>query len=71
MLTRYVDWVGGVVTGDLGESLSDGRAGTQVIGSALGVTAELVLLALVVSLLLTVPVALLAAAHSRAARSTA
>ena len=34
---------------------------TQVIGSALGVTAELVLLALIVSLALTVPVALLAA----------
>ena len=34
---------------------------TEVIGSALGVTAELVLLALVVSLALAVPVALLAA----------
>ena len=34
---------------------------TEVIGSALGVTAELVLLALVVSLALTVPIALLAA----------
>jgi peptide/nickel transport system permease protein len=49
------------VTGDLGSSLSDGRAVTEVIGSALGVTAELVLLALVVSLALTVPIALLAA----------
>jgi peptide/nickel transport system permease protein len=61
MIERYVDWIGGVVTGNLGESLSDGRAVTQVIGSALGVSAELVFLALVVSLALTVPVALLAA----------
>jgi peptide/nickel transport system permease protein len=61
MIVRYLDWLGGVVTGDLGSSLSDGRAVTEVIGSALGVTAELVLLALVVSLALTVPIALLAA----------
>lgn len=61
LVVRYFDWLGGVVTGDLGDSLSDGRAVTQVMGSALGVTAELVLLALVVSVALTVPVALLAA----------
>jgi peptide/nickel transport system permease protein len=61
MIVRYLDWLGGVLTGDLGSSLSDGRAVTEVIGSALGVTAELVLLALVVSLALTVPIALLAA----------
>ena len=29
MLARYVDWLGGVVTGDLGSSLSDGRAVTS------------------------------------------
>jgi peptide/nickel transport system permease protein len=61
MVARYLDWLGGVVTGDLGDSLSDGRAVTTVIGSALGASAELVLLALVVSLALTVPVALLSA----------
>jgi peptide/nickel transport system permease protein len=61
MLERYVDWLGNVVTGDLGSSLSDQRSVTSVIGSALGVSAELVLLALIVSLALTVPVALLAA----------
>ena len=61
MIERYVDWLGGVVTGDLGSSLSDQRSVTSVIGSALGVSTELVLLALFVSLALTVPVALLAA----------
>ncbi len=61
MAERYVDWIGGVVTGDLGDSLSDQRPVTNVIGSALGVSTELVLLALIVSLALTVPVALLSA----------
>jgi peptide/nickel transport system permease protein len=61
MIERYVDWLGGVVTGDLGSSLSDQRSVTSVIGSALGVSTELVFLALFVSLALTVPVALLAA----------
>jgi peptide/nickel transport system permease protein len=61
MIERYVDWLGGVVTGDLGSSLSDQRSVTSVIGSALGVSTELVLLALFVSLALTVPIALLAA----------
>ena len=61
MVERYVDWLGGVLTGDLGSSLSDQRSVTSVMGSAFGVSAELVLLALFVSLALTVPVALLAA----------
>jgi peptide/nickel transport system permease protein len=61
MVERYLDWLGGVVTGDLGTSLSDQRSVTSVIGSALGVSTELVLLALFVSLAFTVPVALLAA----------
>jgi peptide/nickel transport system permease protein len=65
MVTRYVDWIGGLLTGDLGRSLSDSRSVTDVIGSRFGVTAELVLCALVVSLALTVPVALLAARRPR------
>jgi len=70
MIERYVDWLGGVVTGDLGSSLSDQRSVTSVIGSALGVSAELVLLALFVSLALTVPVAPRAARPGRSARAT-
>jgi peptide/nickel transport system permease protein len=61
MVVRYLDWLGGLVTGDLGRSLSDERAVTAVIGSRFGVTFELIVLALVISLAFTVPVALLAA----------
>lgn len=61
MVVRYLDWLGGLVTGDLGRSLTDERSVTAVIGSRFGVTFEIVVFALVISLALTVPVALLAA----------
>jgi peptide/nickel transport system permease protein len=61
MVVRYLDWLGGLVTGDLGRSLADERAVTAVIGSRFGATFELVVFALVISLAFTVPVALLAA----------
>jgi peptide/nickel transport system permease protein len=58
---RYWDWLRGVLTGDLGRSLASKQPVTAIIGERLPVTLELVLYALAVSLLLTVPVALLAA----------
>jgi peptide/nickel transport system permease protein len=61
MVVRYLDWLGGLVTGDLGRSLTDERAVTEVIGSRFGATFELVVFALFFSLAFTVPVALLAA----------
>jgi peptide/nickel transport system permease protein len=65
MVVRYFDWLGGLLTGDLGRSLADERSVTSVIGGRFGVTAELVLLALAVSLAFTVPIALLAARKPR------
>jgi peptide/nickel transport system permease protein len=65
MIVRYVDWMGGVLTGDLGRSLADERSVTSVIGARFGVSAELILCALAVSLAFTVPVALLAAHKPR------
>lgn len=58
---RYLDWLGGAVTGDLGDSLVSGQAVTGLLAERLAVTGELVALAFVVSLGLAVPVALLAA----------
>ena len=58
---RYGDWLGGVVTGNLGKSIASGQSVTAIIGLRLPVTLELVVYALVVSLALAVPVALLAA----------
>jgi peptide/nickel transport system permease protein len=58
---RYLDWLGGAVTGDLGNSLVSGQPVTSLLGEHLAVTGELVALAFVISLGLAVPVALLAA----------
>lgn len=60
-LQRYGEWLGGVVTGNLGKSIANGQPVTTIIGQRLPVTLELVLFAIGVSLVLTVPVALLAA----------
>jgi peptide/nickel transport system permease protein len=65
MIVRYVDWMGGLLTGDLGRSLADERSVLSVIGGRFGVSAELILCALAVSLAFTVPVALLAARKPR------
>ena len=58
---RYGNWIGGVLTGNLGRSLASGQPVTAIIGQRLPITVELVLYALVVSVALAVPVALLAA----------
>jgi peptide/nickel transport system permease protein len=58
---RYGDWLGRVLTGNLGRSLASGEPVTAIIGQRLPVTLELVLYALAISVSLAVPVALLAA----------
>jgi peptide/nickel transport system permease protein len=60
-VTRYLEWLGGAVTGDLGTSLVSSQPVTALLGERLAVTGELVGLAFLVSLGLAVPVALLAA----------
>ncbi len=60
-VTRYLNWLGGAIHGDLGHSLVSGQPVTSEIGSRLAVSFELVGLAFVVSLLVAIPVALLAA----------
>ncbi|RBY82404.1 ABC transporter permease [Geodermatophilus sp. TF02-6] len=58
---RYGEWLRGAVTGDLGRSIVSNQPVSDLLGERLPVTGELVLLAFVVSLVLAVPVALLAA----------
>jgi peptide/nickel transport system permease protein len=60
-LTRYGDWLHGVVTGNLGNSLSSGQHVSTILGQDLPVTFELVAFAFLLSLVLAVPLALLAA----------
>lgn len=60
-VVRYWDWLSHALTGDLGKSLVSGQPVADTIGSRLGVSAELVGLAFVISLGAAIPVALLAA----------
>jgi len=58
---RYLDWLGGALTGDLGTSFVSSQPVTAELWPRLGVTGELVGLAFLISLGFAVPVALLAA----------
>jgi peptide/nickel transport system permease protein len=60
-LSRYFDWLGHAITGNLGRSFASDQTVTSILSERLPVTFELIAYALVVSLLFTVPVALLAA----------
>jgi peptide/nickel transport system permease protein len=54
VLEQYLDWIGGVVTGDLGTSLAAGLPVSEVIGERIGYSAFLMLLAAVFSIPLAV-----------------
>jgi peptide/nickel transport system permease protein len=58
---RYLEWLGGVVQGDLGSSLVSRQPVTDVLPTRLAVTFELVFLALLIALVLSIPLALLSA----------
>jgi len=48
ILTQYVDWIGGILTGDLGDSLNFARPVTEILGPALWNSAKLAALAFVI-----------------------
>jgi peptide/nickel transport system permease protein len=58
---QYVRWLGNVVRGDLGDSLSSGQPVASEILDRLPATLELALLATVVSLLIAIPAGIVAA----------
>jgi peptide/nickel transport system permease protein len=58
---RYGIWLGGVLHGNLGTSLTNGENVTTILGARLPVTVELLLYAFVVSIMLAVALAVLAA----------
>jgi len=58
---RYGNWLGGVFHGSLGTSLQNGENVTTILGARLPVTAELLLYAFVVSLVLAIGLAVLVA----------
>ncbi|MDH3754711.1 MAG: ABC transporter permease [Acidimicrobiia bacterium] len=60
-LVRYGRWLGDVVQGDLGESVVSGRSATSLIRSALPKTIELMVLAQIMALGISIPTAIHAA----------
>ena len=62
---RYLDWLGGALTADLGTSPLSGRPITQLITAPLGVTLWLVGLGMIVSLLIALPLGLWSAMRRR------
>jgi peptide/nickel transport system permease protein len=59
--SQYVDWLAGVLTLDFGNSLRGGTPVGELLQQKLPVTIEMSLLALIVSLLIAVPVGIIAA----------
>lgn len=60
---QYLDWVGGVLTGDWGDSRVYGRPVLEVIAGALPVTALLALYAMALALAVAVPLGVVSALH--------
>lgn len=59
LVTRYFDWLGGALTGDLGHSVVPPQSGvTDRVLSALPVSLEIAALGLLIALLLAVPLAM-------------
>lgn len=59
-LVRYWDWVTGVLHGNLGNSLITNESVTSQLGQRLPVSAELVVLSILIALLIAIPLAVLA-----------
>ncbi len=63
-LTRYFHWLGGVVTGDLGKSLTNGTDIAQAIGQRLGNTLFLAICAALISVPLALILGIIAARYA-------
>lgn len=63
LVIQYLDWLGNVLRGNLGRSLTDGVPVSQLILESLPVTVELALGTFLVSLLVAFPLGILAAVY--------
>ena len=61
LIIQYLDYLGGVLRGDFGTSYTDGRPVSAILLQYGGATAELVLYAIVVALVVGVPLGMIAA----------
>lgn len=71
VLLRYLSWLHGLVTGDLGHSVISGDSVTSLIAPRFGVTLSLVLIGMTLSLLIALPLGMFAAVHRRRFRGAA
>lgn len=60
---QFARWLGGVARGDLGRSLVDGRPVAELLSQRLPATLELTVLTFAVTVVVAVPLGILAAAH--------
>lgn len=63
LMVRYAHWLGGVMTGDLGQSYTYGVAVTELIAQRFTVTLPLTLMATVLAVAVSVPLGVMAAAR--------
>jgi peptide/nickel transport system permease protein len=68
---QYVEWVGGIVRGDLGTSLVTGTPVGEELAEKAAVTVPLALMSLVIALLVSVPFGVFAALRRNTAAGTA
>jgi peptide/nickel transport system permease protein len=61
LLVRYVDWLGGVVTGDLGRSFRTGQPVVEALAQRIPVTFEITIIAQLLALLIAIPLAVYSA----------
>jgi peptide/nickel transport system permease protein len=71
LVSQYVNWLGGVLTGNLGVSATSRQSVLDMTVQALPITVELAVLSILVGLLLGVPGGLLAASRPGATRDNA
>jgi peptide/nickel transport system permease protein len=63
--TRYGHWLGGVLHGDLGTSLASPQSVASILAQRLPVTLELVIYALIITTVVSIPLAVLCARRPR------
>lgn len=57
----FFSWVGGIFTGDLGDSLITGRAVTEQLQQAYPVTLQLAIMAIMITMLIAIPIGIVSA----------
>lgn len=71
LLTQYIDWISGIVTGDLGHSMLTGASVTSQLVEKAQVTFPLTVMSLAIALIIAVPLGILSALKRRTVTGSA